>query len=48
MSEYVLMLHEYFVIPNLDPIEYQNVDDYEIDSVKIVPILIQDSLIFLD
>ena len=27
MSEYVLMLHEYFVIPNLDPIEYQNVDE---------------------
>ena len=31
MSEYVLMLHEYFVIPNLAPIEYQNVDAYEID-----------------
>ena len=34
MSEYVLMLHEYFVIPNLDPIEYQNVDDYEIDRCE--------------
>ena len=34
MSEYVLMLHEYFVIPNLDPIEYQNVDDFEIDRCE--------------
>ena len=34
MSEYVLMLHEYFVIPNLAPIEYENVDDYEIDMCE--------------